>query len=292
MDEVAFKDVAQRLYEHGVALSADDQDLVARIESLIQERTTVLLGQPSRSLAPAVQMAYRELHTSDVALRTAIGDILHGQDNVIAAFGKLEASIKHGMDDVQAVLARIHITNRLTADLRDSVRAVITRAELDACLHTFDIGALLVMQHLLLVTLYDANARYLDRPQYVRSKALHSGLAILEAAAEDTAHAAIAITVAGVTTMHVVPIAVVLALFKVCIVMTKSRMGEASKRLDAAKREFEKLYFLQELQDEITRFARTVVESARSTVVSAQAAEAKLDEAVFNMKIAQIDSGA
>lgn len=287
MDKLALLETqAAQLYAQAAALKEEREDLVDALSECLKARLERLRGRLDAAKSPAVHLGFSGLTRSDGEFAAALKAIIDSSEQLKQTWQRWEPAAKSAMLNVEAAIDDARREGELRLEVADAVEDATVTARLGKVLCDFTIGAALTIDHQLLLAAYDANARYLGRKEWVRSKALEAVRTSMESVGEDAVAWAIgvgAVTI-GVAAPSAMAVAGVILTTKLIYGMTKSQSSEAAKRLDAAVAEFDKMYELERLNLQLAanaqRIARTYVDTNAAAVEALQGLEKSVHRVV------------
>ena len=258
---------ADELYDVGVKLTTENGALGTRIAELVKTRMEILAGQSGES-SPAAKLAFDGLRASDAATASAGHALVTAGDDLAKAMLRLRDAIGSAGRTYHEPTSKKSGGNLRSEDEQQATENLINLMELGPLFIPMTIGATLVFYHVLLIGIHDANASYLNRKAYERSKLLHSGIALLEGAGEDALHFGVIFGahIIGVAAPHVLLLGTLLAGVRVAYRFTQSQVEDAKKSIAAATDVFAKMFAFQQLNEQCAQSALIV----RDLVVKAK----------------------
>jgi hypothetical protein len=290
-DRISFQKRADELYANGDELWKDSNPLLQSMRAAVEARTKVLKDKLGEADSPASRLAFEGLNVSDASVAMAAKAVETATDELIATYKIWESEAKGGREAIKEALDEITRNGTVPTDVPDAVNDVVNRMTLPVLICTYSVGEALVLHHVILVEVHNANARYLGRKEYLRSKNLEAALTILEGAGHDALHAAVVFgaVAAGVAVPHVILLGTVLATGKIIYDLMKSQVEEARRAVSTAIEQFDKLYALQTFNEKIAAGALATEAYLRSANANARQHIADFQAALHRLRVARLD---
>ena len=244
---------AGELYERGVGLSKEYDELVAALALCLRERIERLRGKPAEAKSPAARLAFEGLSDSDSEFAAGLKSLIDGGDELVRTYEQYRAIAQPAVRSVEAAMDEVRTQSEISITLARAVDDVIGTARVANMLCTYTIGATRVLNYALLVAAHDGNARYIGRKEWVRSQAFQAATTLLEALGEKAAESAIVIgaTAIGIAAPPALLIAGLFTASKIVYSLSKQQTEEATKKLTQALDEFDRLYALEVLNESL-----------------------------------------
>jgi hypothetical protein len=282
------KELERRISELDAARQKLVQEAAAVKEQFGQhiiDRQGIVAGQLGQAKSPASRLALEGLERSDAALWSATQQIAATGDKLVADAEAWRNSIQRARDALQEAHAGIEAGNadgvaKAAGELARYVESIRRSGPLA-------LDAALLLEYLVLVELHDANAIYLNKKEWNRSKEAEAARTLLEGLGDHAVEVVLTAS-AGIAgfTPHGWVIVSVLAGGKAIYALTKSQVKEARKKLAGAINDIDKLYVLQQLNEQLTGNAHTVVKLLEDAAATSQAQRTVVLEHAEKLRLA------